>query len=99
MLHVFNARVNDVFNIAEAHERIYAHCLAYAGSDALECALELMRTDALRFHGPEHHYLTAASLCAAWCNAIGADKAAHLENLKSRCARIPPAVCILYFRI
>ena len=75
MLHVFNARVNDVFNIAEAHERIYAHCLAYAGSDALECALELMRTDALRFHGPEHHYL---------------------ENLKSRCARIPPAVCGYY---
>lgn len=96
MLHVFNARVNDVFNIAEAHERIYAHCLAYAGSDALECALELMRTDALRFHGPEHHYLTAASLCAAWCNEIGADKAAHLENLKSRCARIPPAVCGYY---
>ena len=96
MLHVFNARVNDVFNIAEAHERIYAHCLAYAGSDALECTLELMRTDALRFHGPEHHYLTAASLCAAWCNAIGADKAAHLENLKSRCARIPPAVCGYY---
>jgi len=88
--------VNDVFNIAEAHERIYAHCLAYAGSDALECALELMRMDALRFHGPEHHYLTAASLCAAWCNAIGADKAAHLENLKSRCARIPPAVCGYY---
>lgn len=96
MLHVFNARVNDVFNIAEAHERIYAHCLAYAGSDALECALELMRTDALRFQGPEHHYLTAASLCAAWCNAIGADKAAHLENLKARCARIPPAVCGYY---
>lgn len=96
MLHVFNARVNDVFNIAEAHERIYAHCLAYAGSDALECALELMRMDALRFHGPEHHYLTAASLCAAWCNAICADKAAHLENLKSRCARIPPAVCGYY---
>ena len=96
MLHVFNARVNDVFNIAEAHERIYAHCLAYAGSDALECTLELMRTDALRFHGPEHHYLTAASLCAAWCNAIGADKAAHLENLKARCARIPPAVCGYY---
>ena len=96
MLHVFNARVNDVFNIAEAHERIYAHCLAYAGSDALECTLELMRTDALRFHGPEHHYLTAASLCAAWCNAIGANKAAHLENLKARCARIPPAVCGYY---
>ena len=96
MLHVFNARVNDVFNIAEAHERIYAHCLAYAGSDALECTLELMRTDALRFHGPEHHYLTAASLCAAWCNAIGANKAAHRENLKARCARIPPAVCGYY---
>ena len=60
-----------MFNIAEAHEYIYAHCLAYSGRDALECALELMRTDAVRFHGPEHHYLTAASLCAAWCSATG----------------------------
>lgn len=85
-----------MFNIAKAHEYIYAHCLAYSGRDALECALELMRTDAVRFHGPEHHYLTAASLCAAWCNATGEDKAAHLENLKARCAKIPPAVCGYY---
>ena len=85
-----------MFSIAEAHERIYAHCLAYAGRDALECALELMGTDAVRFHGPEHHYLTAASLCAAWCNAVGEDKAAHLSNLKARCAKIPPAVCGYY---
>lgn len=85
-----------MFSIAEAHEYIYAHCLAYAGRDALECALELMRTDAARFHGPEHHYLTAASLCAAWCSATGEDKAAHLENLKARCAKIPPAVCGYY---
>lgn len=85
-----------MFSIAEAHERIYAHCLAYAGRDALECALELMGTDAVRFHGPEHHYLTAASLCAAWCSATGEDRAAHLENLKARCAKIPPAVCGYY---
>lgn len=85
-----------MFNIAKAHEYIYAHCLAYSGRDALECALELMRTDAVRFHGPEHHYLTAASLCAAWCSATGEDKAAHLENLKVRCAKIPPAVCGYY---
>ena len=85
-----------MFNIAEAHEYIYAHCLAYAGRDALECALELMHTDAVRFHGPEHHYLTAASLCAAWCSATGEDRAAHLENLKARCAKIPHAVCGYY---
>ncbi len=85
-----------MFSVSEAHEYIYAHCLAYAGRDALECALELMNTDKVRFHGPEHHFLTAASLCAAWCNAIGGDKAAHLENLKARCAKIPPAVCGYY---
>lgn len=85
-----------MFSLAGAHERIYARCLEYAGRDALECALELMGTDAVRFHGPEHHYLTAASLCAAWCSATGEDKAPHLENLKARCARIPPAVCGYY---
>lgn len=89
----FNVEVSDIFSLVGAHEHIYARCLAYTGWDALECALELMSTDSVRFHGPEHHYLTAASLCAAWCNATGADKAAHLENLTARCAKIPPAVC------
>lgn len=88
-----NTEVSDIFNLAGAHERIYAQCLVYAGQDALECALELMSTGPVRLHGPEHHYLTAASLCAAWCNAVGEDKTAHLERLKDRCIKIPPAVC------
>ena len=91
-----SVEVIDIFSLVDAHEYIYAHCLEYDGRDALECALAIMSAGCVRFHGPEHHYLTAASLCAAWCNAMGADKATHLENLKVRCAKISPAVCGYY---
>ena len=85
-----------MFSVSDAHKTIYERCLAYDGRDALQCALRLMSAGAVRFHGPEHHYLTAASLCSAWCNALGEEKGAHLEHLEQRCAKIPPAVCGYY---
>ena len=85
-----------MFVITASHEEILRRAGAYVGTDPLEPALALMRDGTVRFHGPEHHYLTAACLCAAWCNALGEDKREHLERLLSRCARIPPAVCGYY---
>ena len=85
-----------MFVITASHEEILRRAGAYVGTDPLEPALGLMRDGVVRFHGPEHHYLTAACLCAAWCNALGEDKREHLERLLSRCARIPPAVCGYY---
>lgn len=85
-----------MFSAAAAHEEIRRRALEYAGADPLEPALELMASGAVRFHGPEHHYLTAACLCSAWCNAAGEAKAAHLDGLLARCAKIPPAVCGYY---
>ena len=85
-----------MFVITASHEEILCRAGAYVGTDPLEPALGLMRDGTVRFHGPEHHYLTAACLCAAWCNALGEDKREHLERLLSRCARIPPAVCGYY---
>ena len=85
-----------MFVITASHEEILRRAGAYVGTDPLEPALGLMRDGTVRFHGPEHHYLTAACLCAAWCNALGEDKREHLERLLSRCARIPPAVCGYY---
>ena len=85
-----------MFVITASHEEILRRAGAYVGTDPLEPALGLMRDGTVRFHGPEHHYLTAACLCAAWCNALGEDKREHMERLLSRCARIPPAVCGYY---
>ena len=85
-----------MFVITSSHEEILRRAGAYVGTDPLEPALGLMRDGVVRFHGPEHHYLTAACLCAAWCNALGEDKREHLERLLSRCSQIPPAVCGYY---
>lgn len=72
---------------------IKEQALAYKGTDPLAFAMDLMETDYLRPHGPEHHYLTAAALCSAWCNAVGEDKEEHLEHLEKRCELIYPGVC------
>ena len=69
-----------MFVITASHEEILRRAGAYVGTDPLEPALGLMRDGVVRFHGPEHHYLTAACLCAAWCNALGEDKREHLER-------------------
>lgn len=85
-----------MFSAHAAHEEIRRRCLEYCGANALELACELMEAGVVRFHGPEHHYLTSACLCAAWCNVIGESKADHLEKLMARCEKIPPAVCGYY---
>lgn len=85
-----------MFSVAAAHEEIRRRCVSHEGTDAVALAVAMMDAGVVRTHGPEHHYLTAACLCAAWCNALGEDKAAHLERLLARCAKIPPAVCGYY---
>ena len=42
------------------------------------------------------HFLTAAVLSTAWYYSRGEDPAEHLEKLRQRCAKIPPAVCGYY---
>ena len=43
-------------------------CTAYEDSDALELAGRLMEDPAIRMHGPEHHFLTAAAILTAYAN-------------------------------
>lgn len=59
-------------------------------------AIQIMRCPEIRMHGPEHHFLTGASLCAAWCRAQQLAPAPFLEKLLPRCVKIPPAVCGYY---
>ena len=57
-------------------------------------ATEIMENPYINMHGPEHHYLVAAALLAAYKNAGGQfdfDKA--LKNAKQRAEKVPGGVC------
>ncbi|MGI6026149.1 MAG: DUF5714 domain-containing protein [Candidatus Scatomorpha sp.] len=84
----------------KAEERILEYCAERALGDAaapedIACAL-MNEPGVLRMHGPEHHFLTAASLCAAWCAERRDDARPRLERLRVRCAQIPAGVCGYY---
>lgn len=58
-----------MYDMKKAEERILEYCAERAREDAvppedIACAL-MNEPGVLRMHGPEHHFLTAASLCAA----------------------------------
>ncbi|MEG1758490.1 MAG: DUF5714 domain-containing protein [Oscillospiraceae bacterium] len=84
------------FNMTLTEQAIRNYCAATSQTSPADIALALMREPVIRIHGPEHHYLTAAALCAAWCNVKGLQKDERLGALRERCARIFPGVCGYY---
>lgn len=89
-----------MYDMKKAEERILEYCAERAREDAvppedIACAL-MNEPGVLRMHGPEHHFLTAASLCAAWCAVRRDDARPRLERLRVRCAQIPAGVCGYY---
>lgn len=89
-----------MYDMKKAEERILEYCAERALGDAaapedIACAL-MNEPGVLRMHGPEHHFLTAASLCAAWCAERRDDARPRLERLRVRCAQIPAGVCGYY---
>lgn len=75
---------------------IKKYCIGATGTDPVTIALELMQRPEIRLHGPEHHFLTAAVLMAAYCNVTGIDLNEKLEKLQKRCEMIPAGVCGYY---
>lgn len=85
-----------MFDVKSAYAEIRRRCERYDGGNPLQLACSIMTDKVVRFHGPEHHFLTAACICTVWCNALGVGKAEHLEQLELRCNKIPNAVCGYY---
>lgn len=82
-----------MFDAKKCSAFIKESCLNYKGRDPLALAIGMMAGEQLRPHGPEHHFMVAAALCSAWCNAMGEEKEQHLEHLEERCRLIYPGVC------
>ncbi len=87
--------MND-WDINYAHAYIMEKAKSIKSINPVAIALHLMLSPEIRMHGPEHHFLSGASLCAAWCNAQKLDALPFLEKLLPRCTLIPPAVCGYY---
>lgn len=85
-----------LFNISKAENYIKDYCKDSKEINPVKMAQELMKTEFVRMHGPEHHFLTSAVLASAYCNAAGIDKVDILDKLQVRCHKIPPAVCGFY---
>lgn len=85
-----------MFNIKDCEAQILEYCAESPSLSPLEMARTLMEMGVVRLHGPEHHFLTAAVLSAAWYKSRGEDPRPHLEKLRQRCTKIAPAVCGYY---
>ena len=93
---VYNDSGDMMFNKAESENQILEYCAVSGSLSPLDMARELMAKGVVRLHGPEHHFLTAAVLSAAWYRRRGENPRLHLEKLKERCTKIAPAVCGYY---
>ena len=85
--------------MTERESYIIEFCLTTDSTNPVEIANELMDNDCIRIHGPEHHFLTAAALAAAYCNAEEMDAfdiREIFEKLRTRCSQIIPAHCGYY---
>ena len=60
----------------------------------IEIATEMMKYPAINMHGPEHHYLVAASLLAAYKNAgVSVDIEEDLQKILQRAENVPGGIC------
>jgi hypothetical protein len=65
----------DTCRAGGPHEVIERFCRATESRDPVEIALALLRHSSMRLHGPEHRFLVAAALLAAYANVRGEAKA------------------------
>lgn len=72
------------------------YCRGCESTDAVRIADRLMELEGVRMHGPEHHYLTAASILTAYCNFYHLEKKSILVKAYVRTNIIPVGVCAMY---
>jgi hypothetical protein len=84
------------WTMEERAQEVMDRCKEMTGTDPVAMALPLMAGEKIRLHGPEHHFLVAAVLMTATCNATGRPLKGDLEQLWARTQKIPPGVCGYY---
>lgn len=81
-----------------ANDLIERVCVESGEEDPVKLANRLMRSPAVKMHGPEHHFLVPAVLLAAYCNAAGekAEKEKRIREARKRAENVLGGFCGFY---
>ena len=98
-VHCINGHfVCDACHSLPATAYIEAYCISTKGTDPIELAQMLMKSLAIKMHGPEHHFLVPAVLLTSHYNHCNDDetKKAKVNGAKSRAEKILGGFCGFY---
>jgi len=91
---VNNHYVCDKCHAQSGMELIETYCLNSKSVNPLEMATEIMESEKIKMHGPEHHFLVPAVLISSFCNVVGDDsKELKLSIARKRAEKIPGGFC------
>lgn len=73
---------------------IETYCIGSKSVNPFEMAVEIMHSEKIKMHGPEHHFLVPAVLISAYCNATGdGSKKEKLATARKRAEKVPGGFC------
>jgi hypothetical protein len=81
-----------------ANDLIERFTVASLARDPLDMAITLMKSPAVKMHGPEHHFLIPAVLLSAFSNACGRveEKEAKIKKARQRAEKVLGGFCGFY---
>ena len=87
--------VCDICHSKDGIDTIYDYCLKTNKDNPVEMAIELMKSNNINMHGPEHHFLVPAVLLTSYYNVSGQKdiKAKKLRIARERAKKIPGGMC------
>ena len=73
---------------------IETYCLNTVSLNPIEMATDIMHSEKIKMHGPEHHFLVPAVLISAYCNTIHDNsKPAKIDMARKRAEKILGGFC------
>jgi hypothetical protein len=90
--------VCDLCHSLGANDLIEKVCSETDETDPVRLANLLMKSPAVKMHGPEHHFLVPAVLLAAYYNAAGMplEKVRKIKEARKRAENVPGGFCGFY---
>lgn len=79
----------------DSMDLIHSYCLKTNETNPMKMAIELMKSESVNMHGPEHHFLVPAVLVTSYYNKILKPelKEDKLNITKERAAKVPGGIC------
>lgn len=82
------------YTMNERIENIIRECLNTTETNPIKLFYKIAKSDFVRIHGPEHHFLDGACILTAFYNAGGKiDLKAALKKLEEQSVKMPGAIC------